>query len=225
VRIPLSARIGFYLILAGLGFDLFLRYARGFERVVPGIGLFSVFLFPLGLTLLTGTANFQLIVLRRERAGRAPENIDAYFQLAQKLPLKARFSGLPSFGFVCALVLSWLLMLQVMFYRLLRFHFKRITVSVMERVPPEEASGRRTEPLVIRVQSGGPGLVSLNSKRLPWGELSGKLKAELGKRSERLVYVEAESDVSRQDALQAVDAARGLNAKVVLLTWRKPERR
>jgi hypothetical protein len=32
------------------------------------------------------------------------------------------------------------------------------------------------------------------------------------------VYVEGDSDVSWQDAVSAIDAARSLNAKVVLLT-------
>jgi hypothetical protein len=67
VRTPLSARIGIYFILAGLAFDLTLHYAGGVEYLVPGISFFSIFLFPLGLILLVGTATFQLIALRRER--------------------------------------------------------------------------------------------------------------------------------------------------------------
>ena len=226
MRTPLSARIGLYLILAGLTFDLILHYAGGVEYLVPGIGAFSILLFPLGLILLAGTAMFQLIALRRERVERisltspgpqsgelrvghgkplslreqrvgigsplrlsawvglgltflgiasftciqywmatptfaavdmpvslafgriqalwlsvlsiavgtsllvlfrssrstktdpprsrditASETISPYFQWAQKLPLKPAITGLPSFGLVCALVLSWLVML------------------------------------------------------------------------------------------------------------------
>jgi hypothetical protein len=47
-----------------------LHYAGGVEYLVPEISFFSIFLFPSGLILLAGTAIFQLIALRRERAER-----------------------------------------------------------------------------------------------------------------------------------------------------------
>jgi biopolymer transport protein ExbD len=76
---------------------------------------------------------------------------------------------------------------------------------------------------VLRVQGAGPGLATklyLNSKPLSWEELNSALKVELSQRSVWVVYVEADSNVSWQDALSAIDVARGLNAKVVLLTSR-----
>ena len=66
----------------------------------------------------------------------------------------------------------------------------------------------------------GPGLppkLCLNSKLLRWVELNSRLKAELSRRSVSLVYVEADPNVAYQDVLEAIDASRILNAKVVLL--------
>ena len=144
------------------------------------------------------------------------------FQWAQKLPLKAAFSGLPSFGLVCALILSWMVMFHMLFYEFEHPHSKGLEVSAMRQVPEAEMSSDRwAEPLVLKVEAAGLGLpprLYLNSKLLSWEELDSKLKAELGKRSVWIVYVEADSNASWQDALRAIDAARGLQAKVVLLT-------
>src|ERR1700693_3661731 len=333
VRTPLSARIGIYLILTGIIFDLVLHYAGGVEYAAPGIGLFSIVLFPLGLILLAGTAIFQIIALRRERAqrisltspgpqsggvqtgpGPSPsrheqrieigsplrrsawvgmglvllgialftgiqywmatrtfytprsdhedsitpalwlaalaiavgtsllvlfvlahyrcrvsaatditdsESVSQHFQWAQKLPLSPAFAALPSFGLICALVLSWLVMFHMVFYQFGRFRSKGIRISVLRQVAAAEDGDRWAEPLVIRVQAAGPGLppkIYLNSNLLPRAELKSRLKTELSRRSVWTVYVEADSDVSWQDAVSAIDAARSLNAKVVLLT-------
>lgn len=139
------------------------------------------------------------------------------FQWAQKPPLEPAFSALPSFGLICALVLSWLAMLHMVFYQWGRFRDQGLVVSVMNHVP----SAASSEPLVIGIRAAGQALppkVYLNSRRLSWEELDSSLKAELSKRSVWAVYVEADSNVSWQDALRAIDAARGLQARVVLLT-------
>lgn len=62
-----------------------------------------------------------------------------------------------------------------------------------------------------------PPRLCLNSKLLRWVELNSRLKAELSRRSVSLVYVEADPNVAYQDVLEAIDASRILNAKVVLL--------
>ena len=98
----------------------------------------------------------------------------------------------------------------MVFYQLGRFHSKGITVSVMRHVPLAEDSDRWTEPLVLRVQSAGPGLAPklyLNSKLLSWEELNGGLKAELSKRSVWVVYVEADSRAPWWDVAEAINAA------------------
>lgn len=155
------------------------------------------------------------------------ESISPHFQWAQKLRLKPAISGLPSFGLVCALFLSWLIMLHIVFYREWRYHSDGVIVSVMQHVPPAQDSDRWVEPLVLRLQGARPGLPSklfLNSRHLSWEELNSGLKAELSRRSVWVVYIEVDSNLSWQDALSAIDAARAVHAKAVLLTVKtKPE--
>ena len=148
------------------------------------------------------------------------ESISPHFQWAQKLQLKPAISGLPSFGLVCALFLSWLIMFHIVFYQEWHCHSNGVIVSVMQHVPPAQDSDRRVEPLVLRLQGARPGLPSklfLNSKQLPWEELNRGLKAELSRRSVWVVYIEVDSNLPWQDALTAIDAVRAVHAKAVLL--------
>jgi len=97
----------------------------------------------------------------------------------------------------------------------------------MKRVPAAQDSDPGVEPLVLRLQAAGPGLPSkvfLNSKQLSWEELNGGLKGELSRRSAWIVYIEVDSNLSWQDALSAIDAARSVHAKVVLLTAKRKPR-
>lgn len=92
-----------------------------------------------------------------------------YFQWAQRLPLEPAVFGLPSFGLVCALALSWLVMFHIFFYELGRPQSKGIIVSLMRQVPLGEVSEHWTEPIVLRIESPGPDLATrlyLNSKPL-----------------------------------------------------------
>jgi len=116
------------------------------------------------------------------------------------------------------LVLGWLVMFHMQFYQWGHFQSKAITVPVMNHA--SAAEDPRTQPLMLRVQSAGPGLppkLCLNSKLLRWVELNSRLQAELSRRSVSLVYVEADPNVADQDVLEAIDASRILNAKGVSL--------
>ncbi|MGC2184488.1 MAG: hypothetical protein WA637_14505 [Terriglobales bacterium] len=150
------------------------------------------------------------------------ESVSQYFQWAQMLPLKPAFTTLPSFGLVCALVLSWLVMFHMVFYQFgRRFSSKGLAVFVMKSVPRPDHIDRWDVPLVLKVQVARPNLppkLFLNSKPLSWDDLDSSLRAELSKQPVHLVYVEAGADVPWQDVLRAVDASCWLNAKVVLLT-------
>ena len=198
---------------------------REYEEEFSPLMWLSVLSIGAGIGLL---AQFGITRRRNQAAEAATLNGSQsgaqYFQWTQKLPLKAAFSGLPSFGLVCALVLSWMVMFHMLFYELEHPHSKGLEVSATRQVREAEMSSDRwAEPLVLKVEAAGPGLPPkqyLNSTLLSWEELDSKLKAELGKRSVWIVYVEADSNVSWQDALRAIDSARGLQAKVVLLTSR-----
>ena len=150
------------------------------------------------------------------------ESVSQHFQWAQMLPLKPAFSALPSFGLTCALVLSWLVMFHMVFYEFgRRFGSKGLAVFVMKSVPQPDHIDRWAVPLVLKVKRAGTNLppkLYMNSKPLSWDELNDRLRAELDKQAVKVVYVEADADVSWQDALRAVDAACWLHAKVVLLT-------
>lgn len=133
-------------------------------------------------------------------------------------PLPRIFSGLPSFGLVCSLFLSWLVIIHMVYN--LHPISRGLEVHLLRQAPLPQ-SRDYTVPLVLRVQDAGPGLrpkLYLNSKLLSWEELNGALKAELSWRRDWVFCVEADSAVPWQAALQAVDIARGLNARVVLLT-------
>jgi len=65
--------------------------------------------------------------------------------------VKVGFSGLPSFGLVCTLVLGWLVMFHMQFYQWGHFQSKAITVSVMNHASAAEDPW--TQPLMLTVQS------------------------------------------------------------------------
>ena len=67
MRLPLPARIGLYFIFAPLLFDLIFHYLGDAEYLLPGIGVFSIFLMPVGLILLLGTWIFKSSERRREK--------------------------------------------------------------------------------------------------------------------------------------------------------------
>jgi hypothetical protein len=212
MQIPLSARIGIYLILlAGLVFDL-LHYA-GLSALAMAVGASMLVRF--------GLAHYRYRLCSATDITNS-ESVIQHFQWAQRLPLKPAFITLPSFGLICALVLSWLVMFHMVFYEFgRRSSSKGLTVSLLRPFPHTDRIDRWGVPLVLKVKFAGTNLppkLYMNSKPLSWDELNDSLRAELNKQDVKVVYVEADADVSWQDALRAVDAARCLQAKVVLLT-------
>ena len=149
------------------------------------------------------------------------ESVSQHFQWAQMLPLKPAFTALPSFGLICALVLSWLVIFHMVFYQFGRFRSKGLAVFVMKSVPHPDHIDRWDVPLVLKVQVAVPSLppkLFLNSKPLSWDDLDSSPKTELSKQPVKVVYVEAGADVPWQDVLRAIDASWWLHAKIVLLT-------
>jgi biopolymer transport protein ExbD len=67
----------------------------------------------------------------------------------------------------------------------------------------------------------GPGMVPdvyVNSKATTWSNLASDLKDQLKLRPEWVVYVEANRNVAWAYAVNVVDVAKGLHARVVLMT-------
>ena len=83
-------------------------------------------------------------------------------------------------------------------------------------------------PVIVRLENAGPGVkprLYVNSKSVPWGnadepwkELHRVLKEELKVRPEWVIYIEGDPNLPWADAVGGADVARGLNAKVILLT-------
>jgi len=143
-----------------------------------------------------------------------------------KFPSK-RLALLPSFGLFCATAMSLVWAGFVFSHAAFRPISRGIWVSVLARQSSNESlpSIRR---IVLRIEGarlGMPPRIRLNQELLPWKrsdgsweELTGALKDELKGRPEWTVYVEADTDVAFGDVTRAIDVARGLHAKIVLLT-------
>jgi biopolymer transport protein ExbD len=97
-------------------------------------------------------------------------------------------------------------------------------VHVLKSGQAPTKSDAWTEPLIVRVKDAGPYQIPklfVNSKEVAWEDLEKTLKQELGPRREWVVYVGGDDAVSFQYAANVIDAARGLHAKVVLITAKK----
>jgi biopolymer transport protein ExbD len=146
------------------------------------------------------------------------ESIGQYFQWAQKLPLRKGFSSPPAFALLVAPIL---LLVGVVFFILGPYPHKGLYVQVLKPGPFAAAKDQLTQPVVVQLVDAGPGQLPnlyVNSKATSWDRLGSDLKNELKLRPGWVVYVEADPDLPWSDAVSVIDVAKGLHAKVVLLT-------
>jgi biopolymer transport protein ExbD len=143
------------------------------------------------------------------------------FRWARNRPLRRRISGLPAFGLFGGMVFALLALLMM----LLTAGFQRtstgIWIHALRRGQAPEKSDAWTEPLIVRVKDAGPYQIPrlfVNSKEVAWEDLEKTLKQELGPRRDWVVYVGGDDATSFQHVANVIDAARGLHAKVVLIT-------
>jgi hypothetical protein len=141
------------------------------------------------------------------------------FQWAQRLPLRRPIHGAPSFGLLAGMIVSVAVAGAMMIER---EHRRPLGLWVHTVKPGAELvrSDSWTEPLIVRLRYAGSGresIVYVNSTLTPWDELSQRLKEELSRRRDWVVYVEGDDDVAWGNVTQVIDVARGLNAKVFLL--------
>ncbi|HUK46578.1 MAG TPA: hypothetical protein VLW06_03260 [Terriglobales bacterium] len=133
------------------------------------------------------------------------------------LPIPKPLSALPHFGFYCGTVLAFVVFAMM----ILRIPMipKGVRVSLIRPAVTLPPSGFTA--IVVRVTDLGPWTpagVSINGKEVGWGRLSGALKDELKTQPNWVVYVDADPNVPWQSAVNAMDVAKGLHAKVILLT-------
>jgi biopolymer transport protein ExbD len=137
------------------------------------------------------------------------------YGFAQTLPLQRRFSRLPAFALIGAPVLALLI---PMFALMLR---SQISVGLPVRLLKIGVSDRDLGSIVISVTSASPSdpaTVFVNWKETLWSELHDALRNQLRVRPYAIVYVQAGNEVPWADVTYAIDVARGLQAKVVMLT-------
>jgi biopolymer transport protein ExbD len=139
--------------------------------------------------------------------------------VAQSLPLKKQFSGLPSSAVTVAPCLALVIAGYMTFAS---FDISRgLPVGLLR---PGERTAREeeyftTDPVIIVIAMSGDVIPALyvNSKKTTWDELRTTIQGELKRRSRRVVYVQAEDAVSWIDVVNAVDIVE-LDATVVLST-------
>ena len=126
--------------------------------------------------------------------------------VAQSLPLKKQFSGLPSSAVTVAPCLALVIAGFITFSS---FDISRgLPVGLLRpggRAAREEYF--TTDPVVIVVAMSGNGspLLYVNSKKTPLDELRNTVRGELELRPRRVAYVEAESGVRWTDVANVID--------------------
>jgi len=162
-----------------------------------------------------------LDLLKREISGSAHETIrqpKRCVGVAQSLPLKKQFSGLPSSAVTVAPCLALVIAGFITFSS---FDITRgLPVGLLG--PGGRAARAQyftTDPVVVVVAMSGDGtpVLYVNSKKTSWDELGNSVRAELEVRPRRVAYVEAESGVRWTDVVNVIDIVE-LDAKVVLST-------
>jgi hypothetical protein len=107
-----------------------------------------------------------------------------------RLPLRARFAVLPSFGLSYTAVLTCLLASVVVIYAAGRRPSLGIPASVTNELPSSPSAASSNMPLVVRLEyagSGAPPLLYLNLKPTRWNELGNALTSELKVRPDWVV--------------------------------------
>jgi biopolymer transport protein ExbD len=163
-----------------------------------------------------------LNLLRVDIRGRAYETTRRQKQcvgVAQSLPLKKQFSGLPSSAVTVAPCLALVIAGYMTFAS---FDISRGLPVGLLRPGERTARGEEyftTDPVIIVIAMSGDVIPALyvDSKKTTWDELRTTIQGELKRRSRRVVYVQAEDAVSWMDVVNAVDIVE-LDATVVLST-------
>jgi len=174
----------------------------------------------MGLSLVVlGLIAISIEVPSRNTRISDSESIGQYFHWAQELPLKRKFCLPPAFALLAA---PCLIILIFVFMILLQpYPHKGLFVELMNPGLLAAASDPVAQPVIVQVLYNGPGAepdVYVDSKVASWGRLDSALMDELKLRPKWIVYVEADANVGWADVARAIDVAKGLHARVVLLT-------
>jgi biopolymer transport protein ExbD len=194
--------------------------SRFYEDLYEKLRWFSFLPIVGGLGLLLHTA---IAVLRKRTTKTMPAifqgSIPEHRWLRRYSPVQ-RLSGLPSFGLVCATILSVVVVMAILVNYDNRRPSRGIRASVRRECQKAKGS-MSTPPPIVRVQGEGPDSPTrlyLNSKFVPGDDFESALKEDLGRRPDWVVCVEADPNLSWAQVVSTIDTIRGLQANVVLLT-------
>ena len=164
-------------------------------------------------------------VVSREEIAKVTDSamVGQDFQRARRLPLRRQISGLPAFGLFGGMVFGLLALLMMLLTAGFEYIPMGFWVHVLKSGQAPTKSDAWTEPLIVRVKDAGPYQIPklfVNSKEVAWEDLEKTLKQELAPRRDWVVYVGGDDATSFQHVANVIDTARGLHAKVVLITKR-----
>jgi biopolymer transport protein ExbD len=147
------------------------------------------------------------------------ESVGQYFQWAQKLSLGRQFSLPPAFALLAVPCLLFVTMaLMVMFQP---HHSKGLYVRLLKPDQAPLSENPLLHPIIVQVvDTGGraPPAIYVNSKSTTWNNLASDLRDQLKLRPEWVVYVNADPNLAWAYVANVVDVAKGLHARVVLVT-------
>ena len=128
-------------------------------------------------------------------------------------------AGFPHFPLLCATLLA----LLVFILAILQTPFRSKGLYVSVGVNPSDVGNLNSPmpPVVVRIRLPRPGAapkLSVDSTSVDWDGLGDALKVQLKLRAQWVVYVDGDCNLPWQDVAQVADIAKGVNAKVVLLT-------
>jgi biopolymer transport protein ExbD len=72
--------------------------------------------------------------------------------------------------------------------------------------------------IVVAISENDYACLSVDSKKVRWGDFGTTVRAKLQLGSQRVAYVEAESNVRWSDVVDVIDIVEGLGGRVVLST-------
>lgn len=203
---------GFY----SLGYQKF----GGTGSVVADIGVALVSTAAGLIVALTAAISYNVLRTRLEKlesshSSTRPDAAPRSYGFAQTIPLRSRFSTMPPYALIAAPLLALMI---PMFAIMLQ---EPTPVGLAVHLLKMGAIDHDSDSIVIGVISSSATslpVVYVNSEEVPWSELGDTLRSQLKLRPHWKVYVAGEDGVAWRDVVNAVDAARGLDAEVVLLT-------
>jgi biopolymer transport protein ExbD len=144
------------------------------------------------------------------------ESVGLNFQWAQRLPLRSQFSSPPAFALVAAPVLITLI---IIFMIMQPQTSEGLYVSI-RKPDVSESTDVHDDTVIVRIVDAAPGKVPaiyINSRLSSWGTLSNDLKDQVKIHPQWVVYVQAGPNLSWADVVRAIEVAKAIPAKVVLL--------